>query len=100
MAVQKSAVSRIHAIFSGEVQGIGFRYHAQSLAEMLGVAGWVRNLDDGNGVELVAEGKKETIEEFVRTLQERPPRGGRIEKAVVTRDEEPEGLEGFHVMIL
>ena len=42
-------------IFSGSVQGVGFRYTAQNLALQYDVRGYVRNLDDGR-VELVMEG--------------------------------------------
>ncbi len=38
---------RKHIIFSGCVQGVGFRWRARKAAEMYGVTGWVRN--DWNG---------------------------------------------------
>ena len=38
---------RKHMIFSGEVQGVGFRYRAFVYAQELGLTGWVINLDDG-----------------------------------------------------
>jgi acylphosphatase len=41
--------------YSGDVQGIGFRYTARSLASRLAVSGFVRNLPDGR-VHLVVEG--------------------------------------------
>jgi len=91
--------SRIHAIFSGEVQGVGFRYHARNIAEELGVSGWVRNLDDGR-VELVAEGKSESLDELIKLLKDMPPRGGSVAQVELMRDEKPEGLEGFRVIIL
>ena len=34
---------RVH----GRVQGVGFRYALMAQAEMLGLAGWVRNRRDG-----------------------------------------------------
>lgn len=42
-------------LFSGRVQGVGFRYTAQIAAARFDVTGYVRNLPDGR-VELVAEG--------------------------------------------
>ena len=53
--------------FSGDVQGVGFRYTAQSVARGFAVTGFVRNLADGR-VELVAEGKAEEIERFLDAL--------------------------------
>lgn len=38
---------RKHMIFSGEVQGVGFRYTAYMAAGKLGLSGWVANLEDG-----------------------------------------------------
>jgi len=50
--------------FSGRVQGVGFRYTAQSIARNFAVSGYVRNLPDG-GVELVAEGETDEIVAFL-----------------------------------
>lgn len=44
-----------HALYAGNVQGVGFRYTVRSLASRLAVVGYVRNLPDGR-VELLAEG--------------------------------------------
>ena len=38
---------RIHYIFHGTVQGVGFRYKACYSAKNRGVTGWVRNCSDG-----------------------------------------------------
>ena len=42
-------------LYSGRVQGVGFRYTAHRIAQGHAVTGFVRNLADGR-VELVAEG--------------------------------------------
>jgi len=59
---------RIHVFYSGRVQGVGFRYTAQGIAEDLGVLGWIRNLRDGR-VELVAEQEEEILYEFLDRLK-------------------------------
>jgi acylphosphatase len=56
---------RVH--FSGRVQGVGFRYTCQSLSRGFEVAGFVRNLADGR-VELVAEGDRQEIENFLTVI--------------------------------
>ena len=45
----------IKTIFSGRVQGVGFRYRTQLIAQQFPVTGYVKNLNDGT-VELVIEG--------------------------------------------
>ena len=59
---------RAHVFYSGRVQGVGFRYTAESLALDLGLRGWVKNTPDGR-VELVCEGRKESIERFFLRVQ-------------------------------
>jgi acylphosphatase len=50
--------------YSGNVQGVGFRYTTQRLAGGFAVTGFVRNLPDGD-VELVAEGEPEEVAAFL-----------------------------------
>jgi acylphosphatase len=85
---------RVRALVSGRVQGVWFR---QSTAEALvgtGVAGWVRNLDDGR-VEAVFEGTREAVDGAVGYVSRGPERA-RVD-AVELTDETPEGLSGFRV---
>jgi acylphosphatase len=51
------------------VQGVGFRYTAERVAQELGLVGWVKNLPDDR-VELVCEGPKAKIEELLRRITE------------------------------
>ena len=53
----------LHAIVSGRVQGVGFRYWVKEEAEALGLKGWVRNLRDGS-VEVEAEGEEDALFQF------------------------------------
>lgn len=39
---------RLHIVFRGEVQGVGFRWNALHVASDLGLCGWVRNEWDGS----------------------------------------------------
>ena len=61
-------IKRLHAIVTGNVQGVGFRYFAQKTALNLGLTGWVRNLSNGD-VELEAEGETAILESFLETLK-------------------------------
>ena len=50
-------------LYSGQVQGVGFRYTAKTAATGFEVTGIVRNLPDGR-VELIAEGQRNELEAF------------------------------------
>jgi acylphosphatase len=47
-------------IFTGRVQGVGFRFTAHSIARRYELKGFVQNLPDGS-VEMVAQGGAEDI---------------------------------------
>jgi len=54
-------------IFSGRVQGVGFRYTAVRTAERYDVTGHVRNCPDGT-VEVIVEGEPKEIDAFLDDL--------------------------------
>ena len=73
MAKKKvNGLTRLHAVVSGIVQGVNFRYYTQREAESLGITGWVANRWDGT-VEVVGEGTPAQLEELLTWLQQGPP---------------------------
>jgi acylphosphatase len=54
-------------IYSGQVQGVGFRYTAKTVATGFEITGTIRNLPDGR-VELVAEGGRGELDAFRAAL--------------------------------
>lgn len=68
---------RAHVIYSGRVQGVGFRYTAVDLAGKEPVTGWVKNLP-GERVELVVEGDEATLNRYTESLSR--TFAGRIQK--------------------
>lgn len=60
---------RKHIIFSGCVQGVGFRWSAKHTAEALGVTGWVENCSDGS-VEMEAEGDQNAVKRLILAMRE------------------------------
>jgi acylphosphatase len=82
-------------LVSGRVQGVGFRFFAETVAVREGVHGWVQNLPDGR-VEAVVEGEASAVERFERALQH-GPRGARVDN-VRTEEEMPNGRDtGFSI---
>jgi acylphosphatase len=60
---------RVTNLYSGHVQGVGFRYAVKSLANGFDLTGAVRNLPDGR-VELVAEGARTELEDFLAAVRD------------------------------
>ena len=79
---------RVHLRIKGRVQGVFFRYETQSVAQRLGLVGWVRNRLDGS-VEVVAEGEKEKLDELIKWCHQGPPLA-RVD-SVEVQWEEPTG---------
>ena len=59
----------MHILYSGRVQGVGFRYAVRTLATGFEVTGTVRNLADGR-VELTAEGLTSELEAFREAIHD------------------------------
>jgi acylphosphatase len=62
----------------GKVQGVYYRLSTQRKAAGLGLTGTVKNLRSGIAVEVVAEGDKVKLDEFVEYLKSGPP-GARVD---------------------
>ena len=83
-------------IFSGRVQGVGFRYTTKQIAMGFDVTGWVKNLVDGR-VELQVEGEEDDVAEFLEELEENSVLAGNI-RGVERHDASPlDGVSGFSI---
>lgn len=69
--MENPILERVHLIVSGDVQGVLFRVKALGIANNLGLTGWVKNTLGGS-VEIVAEGKKEALEELASWCKKGP----------------------------
>ena len=87
--------TRMHAIVEGRVQMVFFRYSTCQEAERLGVKGWVMNRTDG-GVEVVAEGPKQDVDELIQWCRHGPP-GARVTNIKTTEEPYTGEFQSFDV---
>ena len=55
-------------IFTGWVQGVGFRYRARHAADLYGCTGWVRNEWEGS-VTMEIQGEEEAIDRVIMSIE-------------------------------
>jgi len=75
-------MKRLHVLYSGHVQGVGFRYTVCHIAADYHVTGIVRNLRDGD-VELIAEGSEAELVNLLNGVRT-SPLGRRITGETIT----------------
>ena len=83
-----------HVLYSGRVQGVGFRYTAKHLSNGFAVAGYVRNRPDGK-VELLAQGPKDQVDGFLAAIAQQL--AGCIDQQEV-HDQPASDIQGFNII--
>jgi acylphosphatase len=87
---------RLQILYSGRVQGVGFRYTVSSLVPGFDVTGTVRNLADGT-VELIVEGAREELKSFQNAIRD-SGLGRLITHEEVNWSEPKNDLRGFRIV--
>jgi acylphosphatase len=87
----------LQIVYSGSVQGVGFRYTTKSVAAGFEVTGTVRNLPDGR-VELAAEGVRDELEAFSQAIRD-SGLAHFIRKEEVIWAEARNDLRGFEIVM-
>jgi acylphosphatase len=90
--------SQTHArrfLVRGRVQGVGFRWFVEREAQMLGIAGWVRNNADG-AVEVFAQGTSEQLASLRSSLQQ-GPRAARVDNVDESETRLSQDLKTFRI---
>jgi len=64
-------VKTFKILLSGRVQGVSFRYFAESRAKKYNIAGYVRNTFN-NKVEVVCQGEKKNLGLFIKEIKKGP----------------------------
>ena len=54
--------------FTGQVQGVGFRWRAREAAKLYGCTGWCRNNWD-DSVTMEIQGEEAAVEQVIRSLE-------------------------------
>ena len=90
-------VRRLKLRFTGQVQGVGFRWTARHVANELGLTGWVRNEPDGS-VSMELQGTTAQVGTFF-TLFDRAYQRYPLRYVIDEREDiEPvKGESAFHV---
>jgi acylphosphatase len=83
-----------HIIFTGHVQGVGFRYTAHGIARQYRITGFVRNLPDG-AVEMLVQGTPSDIEGYLQDVQ--AEFAGRIRDTQITDAPYNTRYKGFDI---
>lgn len=61
-------MKRVYVRIKGRVQGVGFRFFAQTLAMDFDLTGYVKNSYDGSVI-IEAQGNEENLNKFIDNLQ-------------------------------
>lgn len=65
------AMKQVRMVLTGKVQGVFFRDFAKQNANKLGIAGYAKNLKNGE-LEIVAKGEEKKVDEYVRLCKRGP----------------------------
>ncbi|MCK4475066.1 carbamoyltransferase HypF, partial [Candidatus Bathyarchaeota archaeon] len=88
---------RVKIRVTGIVQGVGFRPFIYRTAGKSGLNGYVRNRGDA-GVEILLEGKEESVKNFLRDLREKKPPLARIYEVITSPLKGKNEYENFTIL--
>jgi len=91
----ENAVQARRFLVRGRVQGVGFRWFVEREAQILGIAGWVRNNSDSS-VEVFAVGTREQLSGLRPRLRE-GPRAARVDDVEEFEAKPVSGLTTFRI---
>lgn len=88
-------MKRVHVFISGRVQMVFFRAETLRAALDLGLAGWVRNMEDGR-VESLFEGEDASVDRMLAWCRQGPPHA-RVESVEMMEEPWRGDLLGFRI---
>jgi len=90
-----AVIQRTRYLFTGIVQGVGFRPFIYRTARKYGLTGWVQNRADGVWAEV--EGRPEDVNAFLEQVTHRPPSLAEVAVGRFT-DVPPKGESDFRIL--
>ena len=82
---------------TGLVQGVGFRWTTQMIAQELGITGTVKNNPDGS-VSIVAQGEELPLEHFIKKIKASPSVAGHVDHVDLNTISNEEKFTRFSVV--
>lgn len=82
---------------TGLVQGVGFRWTTQMVAQELGITGTVKNNPDGS-VSIVAQGEELPLEHFIKKIKASPSVAGHVDHVDLNTISNAEKFTRFSVV--
>ena len=82
---------------TGLVQGVGFRWTTQMIAQDLGITGTVKNNPDGS-VPIVAQGEELPLEHFIKKIKASPSVAGHVDHVDLNTVSDAEKFTRFSVV--
>ena len=82
---------------TGLVQGFGFRWTTQMIAQELGITGTVKNNPDGS-VSIVAQGEELPLEHFIKKIKASPSVAGHVDHVDLNTISNAEKFTRFSVV--
>lgn len=95
MASAEKSIEARRFLVRGRVQGVGFRWFVEREAQMLSIAGWVRNNADGT-VEVLAQGTSHQLSGLHSRLRQ-GPRAARVDSVEVSDVRPSANLSSFRI---
>lgn len=65
-------LKQVHLYIKGDVIGVGFRAWTKIQSKIIGVTGWIRNVES-NFVESQIQGEEEKIKQIIELIKKGPP---------------------------
>lgn len=62
----------VFVVVHGKVQGVGYRHASVRRAHMIGLTGWVQNMEDGT-VQAMLQGTADQIDHMLEWMRRGPP---------------------------